>query len=197
MTMPLRCRCGAVQGEIDEARAYTRATCYCKDCRAYARYLGVSGVLDASGGTDVIPMAPSGVRFTAGQAHVACMSLSPNGVLRWYAACCRTPLANTSRNPRLPYAGVVTNCVAATPQALEAAFGPRGRVIVNGPSATAPVKANPVAFALGGLRIAAGMLGARLRGEHATAFFDANGRPLREPHVITREERAALSQPQA
>lgn len=193
MTMPLRCRCGAVRGEIDEGRAYTRATCYCKDCRAFARFLGVPGVLDASGGTDVIPMAPAALRFSGGLEHVVCMSLSPKGVLRWYASCCRTPLANTPRDANLPYVGVITDCLAVTPQAMEAAFGPRDRVVLNTASATAPVKATPVAFAVGGLRILSGILGARLRRERSSAFFDGNGRPLREPHVITREERAALS----
>ena len=192
MTMPLQCRCGTVQGEIEPERAYARATCYCKDCRAFARYLAVPGVLDASGGTDVIPFAPAAVRFTAGTEHVACMSLSPKGLLRWYATCCRTPLANTPRDPRLPYAGVVTACVAATPQALEAAFGPRDHIVVNAASATAPVRPTPLAFMWGGVRIFAGILGARLRRERTWAFFDANGRPLREPHVISREERAAL-----
>lgn len=193
MTMPLRCRCGTVQGAIDEGRAYARATCYCKDCRAFARYLGVPGVLDARGGTDVIPMAPAALRFTAGTEHVVCMSLSPKGLLRWYASCCRTPLANTPRDPKLPYVGVVTNCLVGTPQALDDAFGPRDRVVLNTKSATAPVKVTPLAFALGGLRILIGILGARLRREHASAFFEANGRPVREPLVITREERAALS----
>ena len=97
MKMPLRCHCGAVRGEMDTERAYARATCYCKDCRAFARFLGVPGVLDASGGTDIVPVAPAAVRITAGGEHVVCMSLSPKGLLRWYAACCRTPLANTPR----------------------------------------------------------------------------------------------------
>lgn len=192
MTMPLRCRCGAVQGEIDEGRAYVRATCYCKDCRAFARYLGVPGVLDDAGGTDIIPMAPAAVRFTAGQGLVTCMSLSPKGILRWYASCCRTPLANTPRDPKLPYMGMVTDCFLVTPHQLDAAFGPRDRVVLNTKSATAPVRPTPVAFALGGLRILAGILGARLRRERASAFFDQDGRPLREPTVITREQRSAL-----
>ena len=63
MKMPLRCHCGAVRGEMDTERAYARATCYCKDCRAFARFLGVPGVLDASGGTDIVPVAPAAVRI--------------------------------------------------------------------------------------------------------------------------------------
>src|SRR5690606_34974463 len=59
MTLPLKCRCGAVRGEMQPRRAYTRATCCCKDCRAYARFLGDPGVLDEAGGTDVVPTAPA------------------------------------------------------------------------------------------------------------------------------------------
>jgi hypothetical protein len=192
MQMPLRCRCGAVRGEMDTAHAYTRATCYCKDCRAFARYLAVPGVLDDAGGTDIVPVAPDAVRFTAGTEHVACMSLSPKGLLRWYAACCRTPLANTPREPKLPYVGMVSACFDATPQAVDAAFGPRNRVVINSPSATAPVRATPLGFVTGGLRILAGILGAKLRRVRASPFFDASGHPLRQPDVISREQRAAL-----
>lgn len=192
MKMQLRCRCGAVRGEMETARAYTRATCYCKDCRAFANFLAVPGVLDASGGTDVVPIAPSAVRFTAGTEHVVCMSLSPKGMLRWYASCCRTPLGNTPRDPKLLYAGLVTACFDAAPQAVDAAFGPRDRIVLNTGSATAPVQATPLAFLTGGLHILAGIIGARLRRERGSPFFDANGQPLREPEVISREQRAAL-----
>ena len=192
MTMQLRCRCGAVRGEMDTARAYVRASCYCKDCRVFARFLGQPGVLDASGGCDIVATAPATVRFTAGTEHVACMSLSPKGLYRWYAACCRTPLGNTPRAPRLPYVGMVTACFDAAPQAVDAALGPRGRTVINTGSATAPVRAKPLLFVTGGLRILAGILGARLRREHASPFFDASGQPLRQPEVISREQRAAL-----
>jgi hypothetical protein len=192
MTMQLRCRCGAVKGEMDTSRAYARATCYCKDCRAFARFLGQPGVLDASGGTDIVATAPAAVRFTAGSEHVACMSLSPKGLLRWYASCCRTPLGNTPRDAKLLYAGMVTACFDAAPQAVDAAFGPRDRIVLNTGSATAAVRATPLAFLVGGLRILAGLIGARLRRESTSPFFDASGRPLREPEVVSREMRAEL-----
>jgi hypothetical protein len=177
---------------METARAYTRATCYCKDCRAFARFLAVPGVLDAGGGTDVVAIAPAAVRFTSGSEHVASMSLSPKGLLRWYASCCRTPLGNTPRDPKLPYVGMVTTCFDAAPQAVDAAFGPRNRIVLNTRSATAPVRSTPLAFAMGGLRILAGIIGARLRRERASPFFDGAGRPLREPEVISRERRAEL-----
>ena len=54
------------------------------------------------------------------------------------------------------------------------------------------VKPTPLAYALAVARIVAGVAGARLRRDRVSPFFDAGGRPLRAPHVITREERAAL-----
>lgn len=192
MTLPLKCRCGAIRGEMQPARAYGRATCYCKDCRAYARFLGQPEVLDDAGGTDVVPTAPATVRLTSGVEHVACMSLSPKGALRWYAACCRTPLGNTSRNTRLPYLGLVTACIDTAPQQLNATFGPAGRCVLNTGSATSQVRATPLAFARGGVGILAGMMSSRVRGERASPFWDAEGRLLREPEVISREQRAAL-----
>lgn len=192
MKMPLRCHCGAVRGEMDTERAYARATCYCKDCRAFARFLGVQGVLDASGGTDIVPVAPAAVRITAGGEHVVCMSLSPKGLLRWYAACCRTPLANTPREPKLPYVGMVSACFDARPQVVDAAFRPRDRMVVNAQSATTPVKSTPMHLVMGSLRILMGVLGVKLRRERTWPFFDANGHPLREPDVVSRERRAEL-----
>lgn len=173
MTIPLRCRCGQVQGVIGTDRTYVRATCYCKDCRAFAEWLGSPGLLDAAGGVDVVAMAPSQVRITAGQAQVACMSLSPRGIHRWYAACCRTPLGNMGRNPAIHYVGMSTTCMAGG-AAVDEAFGPAGRCVINTGSATAPVEKTPVAFALGGLRILVGILGGKLRGLRGSPFYDVS-----------------------
>ena len=49
MSIPLSCRCGQVQGQVGTDHTYTRATCYCTDCRAYAQWLGVPGLLDDAG----------------------------------------------------------------------------------------------------------------------------------------------------
>lgn len=179
--MEITCRCGQVRGELDPQRAYTRATCYCGDCRAFARWLGGEGVLDAAGGTDIVPMAPDGLRFTRGFDQVACMSLSPRGVLRWYASCCRTPLGNCGRDAALFYLGVPVVAMAEPAASVDAAFGPAHRIVLNTGSATAPVKATPLAFLAGGLRIFAGVLGGKLRRRRNRLFFDAQGQPVRVP----------------
>lgn len=193
MPIAMRCRCGQVQGEVDTDRTYARATCYCKDCHAYARFLGTPGITDAHGGSDILAMAPAGVRFASGSDQIACMSLSEKGILRWYAACCRTPLGNTPRDAKLPYVGMSTACFAATQGAVDAAFGPRDRIVLNAGSANGQVGRTPLTFVTGGLRILANIIVRRLRGEGGAPFFDvSSGQPIRTPEVLTAAQREAL-----
>lgn len=192
MAIPFRCRCGRLQGEIEPAAAYARAVCYCRDCQAFARALDrEQDVLDPKGGTDMVAMLPAGVRFTAGHDQVACLSLSPKGLLRWHSACCQTPFANTPRDPKLPYVGVLASCMAGEPGTLDAAFGPP-RIALNTASARGEVAATPVRTALGIVRIMWGVLRARLGGRHRdNPFFDpATSQPVVEPRVLTRQQRA-------
>lgn len=191
MDMTVRCRCAQVRGAARTERAYTRATCYCRDCRAYARFLGAD-VLDAHGGTDIVPLAPSGLRLIAGLEALACVSLGPRGLLRWYAACCRTPIANTPRQAQTPYVGLFGAAFDVPPAALDDAFGPRGALVIHAGSASGDVAPTRWRFVIGGLRIAAGMTGARLRGEPPAPFFDESGRPIRHVRELTRAERDAL-----
>lgn len=192
MAIPIRCRCGTLQGEIEPGDVYVRATCYCRDCQAFARALGHGGdVLDPQGGTDILAMLPAGLRLTAGDAQLACLSLGPKGLLRWHSACCDTPLANTPRDPKTPYVGVLAGCVAGGPEALDAAFGP-SRIALSTGSARGKVQATPLRTGVGVLQIMWGMLRARLRGRHRdNPFFHAGThQPVAAPRVLTREERA-------
>jgi hypothetical protein len=188
----MRCRCGKVQGDVEPGRAYARGTCYCRDCQAYARFLAQPGLMDEHGGSDVVPVAPSGVRITAGLDQVDCVSLSEKGLYRWYAACCRTPLANTPRAASFPYVGMSSVAFEASSPALDAALGPRDRVVFNTGSAKGTVRSTPLAFLVAGMRIFGGVLAARLRREPPALFFDAEGRPIRQPQVLDAEQRATL-----
>ena len=194
MEIPLRCRCGKLQGEVDAARIAARAVCYCKDCQAFARFLKAEdAVLDASGGTEVEATLPAAVRFTGGLEHLACMSLSPKGIYRWYASCCNTPIGNTPRNPAMSYVGLVRTCLDAPPETLERALG-RSHMTANRGSAYGPTSATPVATLLGVARIGGALVKARLSGSYRdNPFFDAAGAPVCAPRVLTKEERAAVA----
>jgi Family of unknown function (DUF6151) len=79
---------------------------YCKDCQAFAHFLGRAGVLDPAGGTDIFQMPPGRLKLTAGTDAMQCLRLSSK-VLRWYTECCHTPIANTAARPGFPVAGVI------------------------------------------------------------------------------------------
>ncbi|MFC5512018.1 DUF6151 family protein [Massilia jejuensis] len=194
MAIPLRCRCGKLQGELDVSKVAARAVCYCKDCQAFARFLKAEDlVLDASGGTEVEAALPAAVRFTSGLEHLACMSLSPKGIYRWYASCCNTPIGNTPRNPKMPYVGLVRACLAATPAELDLRLG-QGRMTANVGSAYGPAQATPLRSVLAVAGIGAMFVKARLSGEwRDNPFFDASGAPVRAPQVLTRAARAAIT----
>src|ERR1700733_16290373 len=109
LDLPLRCRCGHVRGVARgiSPSAGFRFICYCMDCQAFARFLDRADVLDGAGGTDIVQMPPGRVTLTAGADALRCLCLSNRGVLRWYADCCRTPIANTAARPGFPVLGVI------------------------------------------------------------------------------------------
>lgn len=194
MTIAIRCSCGQLQGTLKPRDAYARVVCYCRDCQAYARLLGREDVLDARGGSDIVAIQPAGLRFTAGQDQLTCLSLSPRGPLRWHSACCNTPLANTGRGPRLPYAGVLVACFTADPSTTGRAFGP-ARAAVNTGSAAGAVRPTRLHTAGAVARIGTGVLLAKLRGRRRQSPFFVAGtmQPVVEPWIVPRAEREAAT----
>lgn len=197
MNVSLQCRCGTVKGLVADPQLANRAVCYCTDCQAFARFLGhADDILDAHGGTEVIATTPMKVTFTQGAHALACMSLSPNGLLRWYADCCKTPIGATPRDSRTAYVGLTHNCLQRADGAVDPAFGPI-RIYSNVKSATsAPgVKAPALKAAWALARIVKSLAVARLSGRfRQTPFFDGSPpMPVKVPTVLTKEQRAQLS----
>jgi hypothetical protein len=209
-TLSIRCRCGTLQGTLDPKAAMSRAVCYCRDCQAFARFVERGAgqgsaaakaapgpaVMDAHGGTPVVASLPRGLRFTAGTERLACMSLSPKGLLRWYAACCHTPIGNTARDPKMAYVGVIEACIADGAAALDTTLG-RSQIRVNTGSALEPVPGTPLGTALAVATIMRRVLGARLGGSWRQTPFFAPGtdRPVAAPRVLAIDERRALAEP--
>ncbi|MES2483659.1 MAG: DUF6151 family protein [Pseudomonadota bacterium] len=202
MSHRFQCRCGQLQGVVDQPERGVRVVCYCADCQTYAHLLGQpERTLDPLGGTDIVATDSRYVRFTAGTQALACLSLSPRGLLRWYAKCCDTPVAATPRNWKLPYAGMVHTCLSQ-PDSLERSF-PRVQMRVNTQSA----KGKPPGGA--GVRGMARLTGLMLRliasrlhgGYRASPFFDAQGVPVAEvvvaPRALVDQARRAVRQEQA
>lgn len=197
MTHPIRCSCGKLEGTLAQTHRVNRGICYCADCQAFARYLRrAEQILDRSGGTDIIQTTPSNVTFTDGIEHLACMRLTPNGLLRWYASCCNTPIGNTLANYKLSFVGLVHSCLESAPMSLDEAFGPI-RMQVNTRSALGEPKPEAFGFARGALRIAGMLLKARLDGSYKrTPFFiPGSGTPIVEPKVLSPQAREDLMRP--
>ena len=187
MTHRLRCRCGKVSGTVAEPRTAIRAVCHCIDCRAYAVHLGSErAVLDTDGGTDVVATQARHVTFDAGVAELACISLSPKGLLRWYAACCNTPIVNTPRDWRFAYAGLVHT---ALEKPLESSF-PRVQMHVNASHLVNKPPARKWHGTVAFLGLMRRLLASRLTGRYRkTPFFTPAGTPIVDVRVLSREER--------
>ncbi|KQW42216.1 hypothetical protein ASD88_21890 [Pelomonas sp. Root662] len=174
--------------------AASRSVCYCRDCQAFARYLGEPArALNAQGGTAIVATLPAHIHLTRGAERLACMRLSDKGMLRWYASCCRTPIGNTPPDPGFPFVGLVEACLPGAPKELDEALGPT-RVALNTASANGNVAPTRSATLLAILKIMRNVLGARLRGGHRqTPFFrPGTAEPVATPHVLKPDEHRAL-----
>jgi hypothetical protein len=212
----LQCRCGTLKGLVHDPRSANHGVCYCRDCQAFAHFLGrASEVLDERGGTEIIQILPRNVVFTQGAEVLACMRLTPKGLMRWYAGCCKTPIGNTLATPKISFVGLVHTCLertADTPgsraagdlpgstvgekpasEVLDEVFGPI-RCWANPNGAKGEPK--PEAVGLGRtLRwFFRRVLKARLNGDYRkTPFFDmAIGKPVVVPRILTETEHAEV-----
>jgi len=89
--------------------------CYCDDCQAFAWYLERSDeLLDPNGGSQIFQPVPIDLSFESGVEQIACVRFTPKGILRWYAQCCRMPLANTMATNRIPFVRVLRSKLCGT-----------------------------------------------------------------------------------
>jgi len=194
LEVTLRCRCGRVRGVASDVSPSTgfRFVCYCKDCQAFAHFLERTDTLDPAGGTDIFQMPPGHVKLTAGAESMRCVRLSKK-VLRWYADCCRTPIANTPAAPRFPVIGVIHSFMDHESDGIsrDEVLGPP-ICSIYGRSAVAPLPPNaPDRPSLGiFVRRASKVLGWSIRGlNRPTPFFNERTRaPRAMPHVLTPRE---------
>jgi hypothetical protein len=194
LELPLRCRCGRVRGIARDVGPATglRFVCYCEDCQAFARFLERPDILDLAGGTDIFQMPPARVRLTAGTDALRSLRLSDKGVLRWYADCCHTPVANTA-GARFPLMAIIHSFMdhEADGRSRDEALGaPLCRIYERSAVGPLPPTAPPPSFAVFARR-GSMMLGWWLRGlAKPSPFFDERtGAPRAEPRVLTEAER--------
>ncbi len=186
--LAIGCSCGSVKGVargISSSRV-NRVVCGCDGCQSYARYLGrADEILDAYGGTDIFQTSPRYIEVTEGIDHIACLRMTPNGALRWYATCCSTPIANTLSTRQVPFIGVLHACVDRLndKRLVEESLGPV-RARVN--NADAPSESGTWELVRMILRYGSMLVMWRLRGDHKLSpFFSAHtGEPIVVPRLV-------------
>ena len=181
------------------ARSGHRVICYCDDCQSFAHLMERTGdTLDAHGGTDIFQTSPACLEFTAGADRLACVRLRPGGLVRWYAACCDTPIGNTLDASGIPFVGLIHRCMDHTAGGCsrDEALGPV-RARVQGRFARGD-RSNLDAYdafsLLASLRPLGIVLAARLHGDHKRSpFFDAaTGERTVSPRILSAEELARV-----
>jgi hypothetical protein len=115
----LRCNCGKLTGTLKRTKDINRCVCYCTNCQAFARFLKRDDILDEASGTSILQTLPKHVSFVEGTENLACIRLTENGPLRWYAACCHTPIGNTAPNFKLPFISLIHNCLSTEQASLD------------------------------------------------------------------------------
>ena len=137
-------------------------------------------------GVDLAQLNPSDVSIDTGAEHLAVFRLYPTGILRWYAECCNAPLFNTVATPKVRLATIHTHRL-------------------DEPNRVGPVRARAFVPRPNGKRkhehvlrlvwpLAVRSLSGLINGDwRDTPFFDPQTRqPVREPTILTREDRRAL-----
>jgi hypothetical protein len=192
----LGCRCGQVHGWVRGVSPSTvnRVFCYCDDCQAYLHFLERADLLDLHGGTDVVQVAPGNVAFDRGTERIVGLRLTPKGLHRWYASCCKTPLGNTL-TPSLPFIGMPLEVLrgAADANRRDELFGKvRGAAFVKFAMGDVPTASIRTHLLL--VRFLAMVLGWKLRGKSwPHPFFDrATGTPSHPVATLSQAEREAL-----
>jgi hypothetical protein len=197
-SIDLQCTCGHLTGRLLDPtpRTGTRLVCMCDDCQTYAHFLErPDELLDRNGGTEVYQSAPARVRFGSGTDQLRCLRQSPKGLMRWYAACCNTPVVNGLASARWPFASVLEPFYRCNDEeVLDRAFGPvRARTQARFGYGQLPPDAHaraPLGVTLHATRVLARSW---LAGEHdPNPFFQQSGAPVVEPRVLSADERQRL-----
>jgi hypothetical protein len=195
----LSCSCGAFKGiakDVDAKRGQ-RNICMCGDCQAFAHYLRrAPEILDENGGTEILPMYPSKIKFTHGAENLKMLRLTDLGMFRWYAGCCKTPIANTQVSAKLPFAGLVHSIIVLRnePQKTEVLGPLRARVQSQDGIGKIPAGSHQkfaLSFLFRVIRFL--MRGVITKGYTPSPFFDsATGQPKAKADVLTFAEREVL-----
>ncbi len=181
-SIPFACACGKLRGEITDAApaALTHIECHCHDCRAAYVHLGHAD----PGSVGILQTTQDRIHIAEGGEHLRVFRHTPKGALRWYAACCNSPLFHTPLKARLVHVGLNTDRLDDPSKA--------GRVMAQAFLPTRDGKQRHKGITRMAVRMVSRITAKNLNGEwRGTPFFAADGALVVEPRVSTPAERAA------
>ena len=147
-------------------------------------------VLDQQGGTETVQVAQPRVQFLQGEDRLAAVRLSENGMLRWYASCCNTPIGNTMANPKISFMGLIH--ASLDHAAMDKDFG-TAIAILNTDTALGEPKPTQRGLMKLLTRFLWIVVATRITGRHKNSqLFNASGSPRVVPLVLTPQALAQL-----
>ena len=190
--LPFRCECGQVRGHLENVglRQGDHIACHCEDCRAFVAYLDAGETtLFATTGTALFNTRGSKLHIDRGLNHLRCIHLTDKPTMRWFAACCNTPLFNTNANNKLPFFDLLT--ARAERDRVDRQLGPiTGHLFAqHAPNAGAGLRRLSL---LGLVRMILPRMIAEVvsRKRRANPLFESRTlKPIVEPHRLTPQER--------
>ena len=193
--MEIQCDCGKFRAELTQFPKNTpgRLICYCDDCQAFLNYLKRSDLLDANGGTEIIPAYPSDIKIIAGKELVKCVRLHSQGMYRFFASCCMTPIANT--DPTRPWAGINRRMyVNKDASQLDRELGPVKSSIMGKYAKGTPPAGTPQKFDFKGLiTVMPFIIKGKVLGKAKSSPFFNKGESIVAPKILTAEERSQIT----
>ncbi len=192
--LAISCRCGAFQATLKNVSPKTgsHVQCHCKDCQAGAGALGAEDCLLPRGGTDIFQTVPSNLELSTGTQNLACLRLSPKGLVRWYASCCDTPVFNTLGSQKMAFLGVMVPALQG--ENVQKTIGRTICVAHTAAAALGSVALKDHGFNRAGLNILIRHFSALMQGKaKSSPLFDDTGNFVVEPRVLSKDERAAAT----
>ncbi len=193
--MEIQCDCGKFRAELTQFPKNTpgRLICYCDDCQAFLQYIKRTDLLNANGGTEIIPAYPADIKMIAGKDVVRCVRLHAKGMFRFFTSCCQTPIANT--DPTRAWAGINRRMyITKDPSRLDRELGPVKSSIMGKYARGTPPAGTPQTFDFKGMvTVLPFIIKGKVFGKSKHSPFFDNGAAIVVPKILTVEERSQIT----
>lgn len=190
----LGCECGKVKGILEniDSKSDLRVVCYCLDCQQFAKTLHKTHkTLDAYGGSDIYQTHWKDIKITQGADQLRCLKVKPKGIIRWYTACCETPIGNTI-GVKVPFIGVISSFMGNGTQREEILGPVRGYFYKKRATQSLPESIQKTSEIGLVVRVLGNLVKWKFTGKtHPNSFFNEQGKPVTKPKILDTNKESA------